>query len=246
MATDSHARPLEGRIALITGASRGIGRAVSLALSDAGAHVILLARRVSALEDLDDEIQDRGGSATLLQLDLRDFDKVDAIGPTLYQRWGKLDILVANAGILGPLSPLNHVTEAAWREVLDINVTANWHLIRTCDPLLRAADAGRVVFITSGAAEAKRAYWGPYATSKAALEALAKTYAHEVVKSKVRVNLFNPGPVATQMRMRAYPGENPAQLTQPEDVAPEILKLCLPAYEANGVRVSYRDLVAAR
>lgn len=233
------ALPLAGRIALVTGASRGIGRAVALALSAAGAHVVISARRPSALEDLDDEIQDRGGTSTLLELDLRQFDKVDAIGPTLYQRWGRLDILVGNAGVLGPLSPLNHVTEAAWREVMDINVTANWHLIRTCDPVLRASQAGRAIFVSSGAAAAKRAYWGPYAVSKAALEALVKTYAREVANSAVRVNLVDPGAVATDMRRQAYPGEDQAQMTQPGDLAPLFLKLASQDLQDNGRLFSF-------
>lgn len=234
-------QPLKGRIALVTGASRGLGRAVSLALSAAGAHVIITARRPSALEDLDDEIQDSGGTATLLELDLRDTDNVDAVGPTLFQRWGRLDILVGNAGVLGPLSPLNHVTEAAWAEVLAINLTANWHLIRTCDPLLRASDAGRAVFVTSGAAKAHRAYWGPYATSKAGLEALVRTYAHEVERSSVRVNLINPGPVRTEMRMKAFPGENPDTLPAPADIAPLFLKAVSPGFSANGQVLVYPD-----
>lgn len=238
----ANTKPLSGRIALITGASRGIGRAVSLALSDAGAHVVIAARRPSALEDLDDEIQDRGGSSTLVQLDLREFDKVDAIGPSLYQRWGKLDILVGNAGILGPLSPLNHITEAAWQEVMDINVTANWHLIRSCDPLLRAADAGRAIFVSSRAADAHKAYWGPYATSKAALEALVKTYARELANSNVRVNLVRPGPIATDMRSQAFPGEDPASINQPADIAPLFLKLASTEITANGETFTYEDL----
>ncbi|MEM7777087.1 MAG: SDR family NAD(P)-dependent oxidoreductase [Pseudomonadota bacterium] len=238
----ANTKPLSGRIALITGASRGIGRAVSLALSDAGAHVVIAARRPSALEDLDDEIQDRGGSSTLVQLDLREFDKVDAIGPSLYQRWGKLDILVGNAGILGPLSPLNHITEAAWQEVMDINVTANWHLIRSCDPLLRAADAGRAIFVSSRAADAHKAYWGPYATSKAALEALVKTYARELANSNVRVNVIRPGPIATDMRSQAFPGEDPASINQPADIAPLFLKLASTEITANGETFTYEDL----
>lgn len=237
----THDKPFAGRLALITGASRGIGRAVSLALSDAGAHVIISARRVSALEDLDDEIQDRGGTATLVQLDLRDFDKVDALGPTIFARWGRLDILVGNAGILGPVSPVNHITEAAWREVLDINLTANWHLIRTCDPLLRASDAGRAIFVSAGAARGKRAFFAPYAASKAGLEALVKTYGHEVANSNVRINLINPGPVATDMRRQAFPGEDQADLPTPADLVPMFLKLASIQLNQNGDLFSYPE-----
>lgn len=166
---------LEGRIALITGASRGIGRAVALAFAREGAHVVLLARTQGALEELDDEVREQGGTATLLPLDLRNGEKLDGLGPTLYQRWGRLDILVGNAGILGPLSPLGHITTDAWMDVMNINLNANWRLIRTCDPLLRRSDAGRAIFVTSGAASGNHAYWGPYAVSKGGLEALVKT-----------------------------------------------------------------------
>jgi NAD(P)-dependent dehydrogenase (short-subunit alcohol dehydrogenase family) len=225
---------LKGRIALVTGASRGIGRAVALALARDGAHVVALARSVAALEQLDDEIRVAGGAATLVQLDLRKGDKVDQIGPSLYQRWGKLDILVGNAGTLGPLSPLPHVAADAWADVLEVNLTSNWRLIRTCDPLLRRAEAGRAVFVTSGAAEARHAYWGPYAASKAGLEALVKTYAHEVADSPVRVNLVSPGPVRTGMRAKAFPGEKPETLPTPEEVAGLFLDLVRADLTANG------------
>jgi NAD(P)-dependent dehydrogenase (short-subunit alcohol dehydrogenase family) len=213
------------RIALVTGASRGIGRAVAVGLAREGAHVVLLARTSGGLEEVDDEIRAAGGTATLVTLDLRKADKLDALGPTLYQRWGKLDILVANAGILGPLSPLPHITADAWNEVLDINLTANWRLIRSLDPLLRRADAARAVFVSSGAANAKNAYWGPYSVSKAGLEALVKTYAHEVASTPIKVNILNPGPVRTTMRARAFPGENPETLPTPEALVPLFLDL---------------------
>ena len=216
---------LANRIALVTGASRGIGRAVAIGLAREGAHVVLLARTVGGLEEVDDEIRAFGGTATLVNLDLRQSDKVDALGPTLYQRWGKLDILVANAGVLGPLSPLAHITGDAWNEVIEINLTANWRLIRSLDPVLRRADAARAVFVSSGAAAAKSAYWGPYAVSKAGLEALVKTYAHEVASTAIKVNLLNPGPVRTTMRQRAFPGENPASLPEPEALVPLFLDL---------------------
>ena len=232
---------LAGRIALITGASRGIGRAVALAFAREGAHVVLLARTQGALEELDDEIREVGGSATLIRLDLRKGDQLDALGPTLFQRWGKLDILVGNAGILGPLSPLGHITADAWNDVMNINLTANWRLIRTCDPLLRKSDAGRAIFVTSGAALAKYAYWGPYAVSKAGLEALVKTYAHEMERTPVRANLINPGPVRTVMRAKAFPGEDPEKLPAPEELAPLFVELASPDCTRNGDVINFRD-----
>ena len=222
------------RIALVTGASRGIGRAVAVGLAREGAHVVLLARTTGGLEEVDDEIRGFGGTATLVSLDLRKADKVDALGPTLYQRWGKLDILVANAGVLGPLSPLPHITADAWNEVIDINLTANWRLIRTLDPLLRRADAARAVFVSSGAALAKNAYWGPYSVSKAGLEALVKTYAHEVASTPIKVNILNPGPVRTGMRARAFPGENPEVLPVPEDLLPLFFDLIDAGHSESG------------
>ncbi len=232
---------LKGRLALVTGASRGIGRAVALALAKAGAHVIITARTAGALEELDDEIQAANGQATLLPLDLRKGDKIDALGPALFERWGKLDILVANAGILGPLSPLPHVTERAWDDVVAINLTANWRLVRTLDPLLRRSDAGRAIFVSSGAATGKYAYWGPYAVSKAGIEALAKTYANETANSPLRVNVITPGATATGMRAKAFPGEDPETLPTPEDIAPVFLALASADYQGNGEVVVARD-----
>ncbi|MFT5511539.1 MAG: NAD(P)-dependent dehydrogenase (short-subunit alcohol dehydrogenase family) [Hyphomicrobiaceae bacterium] len=222
------------KLALVTGASRGIGRAVAKVLAREGAHVILAARREGSLEDVDDEIRSLGGSATLVKLDVTAGDKVDALGPTIYERWGKLDILVANAGILGPLSPLHHISDDAWDNVMAINLTANWRLIRTLDPLLRHANAGRAVFVSSGASAAKNAYWGPYAASKAGLEALVKTYAHEIATTNVRANIINPGPVRTEMRQQAFPGEDPMTLPTPEDIAEQFLDVVDPACVDNG------------
>lgn len=239
-------KPLGGRIALVTGASRGIGRAVALALAKAGAHVIITARSVAALEDLDDEIRNAGGAATLLQLDLAQGDRIDVLGPTIYQRWQHLDILVANAGVLGPLSPLPHITTEAWDEVMTVNLSANWRLIRTLDPLLRRAEAGRAIFVSSGAALAKNAYWGPYAVSKAGLEALVKTYAHEVASTAVRVNIVNPGPIRTGMRAKAFPGEDPATLATPEAIAPLFVELALPAHTGSGDVVNFKDWAGRR
>lgn len=234
-------KPLKDRLALVTGASRGIGRSIALGLAEAGAHVVVVARTIGALEELDDEIRAAGGKATLLQLDISKGDKIDQIGPTLFQRWGKLDILVANAGILGPLSPLHHVTEEAWHQVIDINLSANWRLIRTLDPLLKRSDAGRAVFLTSGAATGKYAYWGPYAVSKAGLECLVKTYAHELIDTSVRVNLLNPGPVRTGMRAKAFPGEDPKKLPAPDELVPLVLELASPACDFSGHVVNFAD-----
>ncbi|HVZ05301.1 SDR family NAD(P)-dependent oxidoreductase [Hyphomicrobium sp.] len=233
--------PLRGRIALVTGASRGIGRAVALGLARAGAHVVVTARSLGALESLDDEIQAAGGAATLLQLDLLKGDRIDQLGPTLYQRWQHLDILVGNAGILGPLSPLGHTTEEGFLTTIDINLNANWRLIRTLDPLLKRSDAGRAIFVTSGAASGKYAYWGPYAASKAGLEALVKSWAAELTNTSVRANLINPGAMRTHMRAKAFPGEDPASLPAPDEVVPLFLDLASPHCERNGEIINFRE-----
>src|SRR6266508_305996 len=232
-------KPLADRIALVTGASRGIGAATALALGRAGAHVVAVARTVGGLEEIDDAIRADGGSATLVPLDLKDYAGIDRLGGALHQRYGRLDILIGNAGILGPLSPLGHVEPKAWDEVFAVNVTANWRLIRAMDPLLQASAAGRAVFITSGAAWIARAYWGPYAISKAALEVLARTYAAETASTNVRVNVFNPGPVRTRMRAQAMPGENPMTLETPDQAADKIVELCLPSMHESGKLYAY-------
>ncbi|QXX73677.1 SDR family NAD(P)-dependent oxidoreductase [Methylovirgula sp. HY1] len=230
-------RPLSGRLALVTGASRGIGRAVAMELARAGAHIIALARTQGALEELDDAIRGVGSEATLVPCDLKDFDALDRLGAAIYERWGKLDIFVGNAGVLGPVTPLAHVAPAQWDDVLAVNVTANWRLVRSLDLLLRAADAGRALFISSGAAHTAdfKPYWGPYAISKAALEALARTYAAETATiSKVKVMIVNPGPLRTRMRATAMPGEDPMDLKTPEDFAPKLLALCSPDWQETG------------
>ena len=227
-------KPLSNRIAVVTGASRGIGRAAALALAEAGAHIVALARTQGALEQLDDEIRAKGSSATLVPVNLKDFDAIDRLGAAIYERWGKLDILLGNAGILGELAPITHVDQPVWDEVMAINVTANYRLIRSLDPLLRASDAGRAIFVTSGAAHKCRAYWGVYSVSKAALEALVRTYAAETVTTPVKAMLLNPGPLRTAMRRAAMPGEDPLTLKTPEDLAPHIVKLALPAWDQTG------------
>ena len=226
--------PLAGRIALVTGASRGIGYAVSLALAQAGAHVVALARTVGGLEELDDAIRATGGAATLVPLDLKDHDGIARLGAALNERYQRLDILIGNAGVLGPLSPLGHVEPKAWDDVIAVNITANWQLIRCMDPLLQKSDAGRVVFISSGVGGNPRAYWGPYAVSKAALDALTRTYAAETTSTNIRVNLLNPGPTRTRMRATALPGEDPMTLKTPDVVAEKIVELCLPTFKETG------------
>jgi len=233
-------KPLSGKIALVTGASRGIGRATALELAKAGAHVVALARTVGGLEELDDEIQKIGGSATLVPLDIKDFTALDRLGASLYERFKKLDVLVGNAGQLGTLSPIGHIDPKTWDDVIAVNVTANFRLIRSLDPLLRVSDAGRAVFITSGVARNVRAYWGLYAASKAALDALVLAYAGELAKTNVKVNLFNPGPIRTRMRAKAMPGEDPMTLDTPEQAAEAILPLCLPSCTENGKIYDYR------
>jgi NAD(P)-dependent dehydrogenase (short-subunit alcohol dehydrogenase family) len=228
------------RIALVTGASRGLGRALALALAREGAHVVICARTVGALEELDDEIRAAGGHATILKLDLRAHDRIDQLGPVIYQRWGKLDILVAVGGILGPLSPLPHISAEAWQSVLDINLSANWRLIRTLDPLFKRADAGRALFVTASAARADLAYWGPYAVSKAGLEALVRSYAHELANTNVRVNLLDPGPMRTGLRAKAFPGEDRSKLGEPSEVAEFALPLLTTGATENGRLVRFR------
>ncbi len=225
---------LTGRVVLVTGASRGIGRAAALALAGAGAHVIALARTSGALEELDDAIQAAGGSATLVPADVKDYDALDRLGAAIFERWGRLDGLLANAGVLGTMTPLAHHEPKRWDEVMAVNVTANWRLIRSLDPLLRASDAGRAVFVSSGAAHKFRAFWGSYAVSKAALEALALTYASETQTTPVRVTLVNPGPLRTRMRATAMPGEDPLTLRTPEELAPHLVRLLSPAWTTTG------------
>lgn len=233
-ASDRQGR-LQGRLALITGASRGIGAAVAQRFAAEGAQVILTARTVGGLEEVDDRIRAEGGSAaTLVPLDLRDFDKIDALGASLYDRFGKLDVLVGNAGILGTLSPTGHIDPATWQAVMDTNVTANFRLIRSLDPLLRRSEAGRAIFVTSGAGAQPFAYWGAYGASKAALEMLVRVYAAETAKTEVRVNLLSPGVVRTNMRAQAFPGEDPQSLPPPEAVTDLFVELASAGCRRHG------------
>ncbi len=227
-------KPLEGRVALVTGASRGIGRAAALAYAAAGAHVVALARTTGALEELDDEIRAAGGQATLVPVDLSDAPAIEKLGPAVLQRWGRLDILLANAGILGPLSPLTHASAKEWNRVFDTNVTANWRLLKSVEPALQASDAARIILMSSGAAHKCLAYWGPYSISKAAVEAMARTYAAETATTPLKVMLVNPGPLRTRMRAEAMPGEDPQTLRTPEELAPHLVRLASPDWTESG------------
>lgn len=225
---------LARRVALITGASRGIGAAVAKRFAAEGAHVVLVARTVGGLEEVDDAVRAAGASATLVPLDLRDLDRIDPLGPALYERFKRLDILVGNAGMLGTLGPLSHHDAKLWDDVIKVNLTANWRLIRTLEPLLKRSDAGRAIFVTSGAAHMAQAYWGAYSASKAALEIMIKTWAAELERTKVRVNLLSPGIVRTAMRAAAFPGEDPARLRPPESITDAFVDLAAPDCTRNG------------
>jgi NAD(P)-dependent dehydrogenase (short-subunit alcohol dehydrogenase family) len=235
------AKPLSDRVALITGASRGIGAALALVLAEAGAHVVAVARTVGGLEELDDKIKAAGGSATLVPLDVKDSDGIARLALALNERYQRLDVLVGNAGILGPLSPLSHIEPKDWDNLLAVNITANWQLIRCMDALLQRSKAGRAVFLTSGVAHVGRAYWGPYAASKAALEVLVRTYAAECATTPVRANLFAPGPTRTRMYTGAFPGIDPLTLPTPEEVAKTIVPLCLVECTESGKIYNFRE-----
>jgi len=229
------AKRLEGRIALVTGASRGIGRAVALRFAQEGAQVIAFARTQGALEELDDEIQKiTGKPASLVVENLTAFDKIDQVGAALYARHGKLDILVGAAAMLGQLSPVGHYKPKMWTDIFDLNVHANWRLLRAMDPLLRQSDAGRAIFVSSSVAQDPRMYWGPYAASKAALEQMVRIYANEVGHTHVRANLVNPGAVRTKMRALAFPGEDPMTLKTPDQVTDIFVDLAEPSFQKNG------------
>ncbi len=232
---------LQGRIALITGASRGIGRAVAKHFFEQGAHVIITARTQAALEELDDEIRTLGGEATLIPCDLTDFETIDKIGGAIHERYQKLDILVANAGMLGTLTPMAHIDPKEWQKILDVNLTANWRLIRSLDPLLRSSDAGRAIFSTSTVGHEPRAFWGGYAVSKAALEMAVRIYAEETKKTNLRVNLINPGATRTAMRAQAMPGEVPEDVKPPEAINHLFTELASQACTVHGQLINAKD-----
>ena len=231
---------LTGKIALVTGASRGIGFAVARRLAAEGAQVVAVARTVGGLEELDDAIQadsrrlGTGGAATLVPLDLRQVDKIDEMAFNVAQRWGRLDILIGNAGVLGQLGPTGHIPVKVWDEVMTVNVTANWRLIRAFDTGLRRSQAGRAVFVSSGAASGGHAYWSAYGASKAALEQMVRCYAAELAKTAIRVNVVDPGAVRTAMRATAYPGEAAERLPSADGIADRLVAFALPDCVQNG------------
>lgn len=229
---------LTGRIALITGASRGIGAAVAQRFANEGAHVILVARTVGGLEAVDDAIQKAGGKATLVPMDLSDGNKIDQLGTQIAERYGKLDIVVGNAAMLGSLIPLAHMDVKFWDRIMAVNLTANWRLLRICDPLLRRSDAGRAMFVTSGVTEAAYPFWGAYSVTKTALEMLVNTYAAEVKDTNIRANLIDPGVVRTDMRASAMPGEDPQTLPEPSAVTDTFVKLAQASCTATGSKFS--------
>jgi NAD(P)-dependent dehydrogenase (short-subunit alcohol dehydrogenase family) len=228
---------LHGRVALVTGASRGIGAATAIELGRLGAHVVLTARTQGGLEETDDAIREAGGSATLLPMDLQDTSSLDKIGPSIYTRFDRLDILVHAAGALGKLTPVSHILDGDWTEAMSVNLAATWRLIRSCAPVLVASDAGRAVFVTDARARQPGAYWGTYGASKAGMEHLVLTWAAELRDTNLRVNLFDPGVVASRLRGNAMPGENPSTLPKPASVAPALAALCLPGETRHGLIV---------
>jgi NAD(P)-dependent dehydrogenase (short-subunit alcohol dehydrogenase family) len=225
---------LEGKVALVTGASRGLGYATALHLAKEGAHIIATARTRGGLEDLDDAVKAAGSTATLVPMNLTDYEAIDRLGAAIFERWKKLDILIGNAGTLGKLTPLAHVDPKVWDDAMSTNLTANYRLIRSMDTLLQAAPAGRAIFVTSGLAQKCFPYWGIYSVGKAALEALVRTYAGEVATTNMRVNCFSPGATRTKMRATAMPGEDPETLPTPEEVSAQMVAMCLPEFVDNG------------
>jgi NAD(P)-dependent dehydrogenase (short-subunit alcohol dehydrogenase family) len=237
---------MDRRIVLVTGASRGIGRAAAMELAKAGNHVIATARSEKALTKLDDEIlAETGRNATLIPLDLRDTTAIDRLASALLERFGRLDGLFGNAGVLGTIGPLENISPAAFQETLDVNFTSNWRLIRATHPLLRMSEAGRALFVTSGVVPRPRAFWGVYAATKAALETMIACYADEVEKTPIRVNLFDPGAVRTEMRFKAMPGEDPLTLPTPQEVASTIPQYLAPECTLHGERIVFAKRVKA-
>jgi NAD(P)-dependent dehydrogenase (short-subunit alcohol dehydrogenase family) len=227
-------KSLEGKVALVTGASRGLGYATAIHLARAGAHVIATARTKGGLEELDDAVKAKGSTATLVPMDITDYPAIDRLGAVIFERWKKLDILIGNAGTLGKLTPVPHIDPKVWDDAMAVNLTSNYRLIRSMDPLLRASEHGRAIFVTSGLAQKCFPFWGAYSVGKAGLEALMKTYAAEVATTNIRVNCFSPGATRTKMRATAMPGEDPETLPTPVEVSAQIVQMCNADFTENG------------
>ena len=234
---------LQDKVILITGASRGIGRAVAVAAANAGAEIIITGRTMGALEESDDAIKAAGGKATIVELDMADYAAMPRLAAAIHGRWGRLDGLLANAAMLGTLTPLSHLDDKIWDSTISINLTAQWHLIRAMEPLLIAAPAGRAVLVSSGVAERIAPFWGPYAISKAGLEAMGRVWAGETEQTNLRINMISPGGTATGMRASAFPGEDPDSLPQPDDIAPAFLTLLSPDCLDHGKRFEARSML---
>ncbi|WP_208441107.1 SDR family NAD(P)-dependent oxidoreductase [Bartonella raoultii] len=225
---------LVGCVALVTGASKGIGYHLALELAARGAHIIALARTVSGLTELDNQIQKKGARATLVPLDLHHLENIDTLSVSIAKRWQKLDIMVANAGILGTLSPIAHTENMVFEDVFQINLISQWRLMKAVEPLLRQSDAGRAILLSSSVAHVARAFWGPYAASKAALETLARCWAEELKQTPIKINCVDPGATRTAMRAQAMPGEDPQTLPSPQEVAAKIVHLSSPDLKETG------------
>ena len=232
----------KNRIALITGATRGIGKAISILLAKNNIHVIILGRTLSALDDLSDKINDFGGSSTCIQFDLNDLSEISKISQEVKQRWGKLDILISNAAYLHNLTPLSHLSEKDWQISLNTNLSSNWLLIKHFENLLLESDYGRAIFLTSGASQGYRPFWGAYAITKAGLDSMVRAWSSEMEETNLSINLYDPGATKTQMRARAYPGEDPKILKDPDEIAKDILKICNKNFIKNGERLEFNKV----
>ena len=232
----------KSRIALITGATRGIGKEISILLAKNKIHVIILGRTLSALDDLSDKINDFGGSSTCLQFDLNDLNEIAKISQEVKQRWGKLDILISNAAYLHNLTPLSHLSEKDWQISLNTNLSSNWLLIKHFENLLLESEYGRAIFLTSGASQGYRPFWGAYAITKAGLDSMVRAWSSEMEKTNLCINLYDPGATRTQMRARAYPGEDPKILKDPDRIAKDILKICNKQFIKNGERLEFNKV----
>ena len=236
-------KPLFGKIILLTGASRGIGRAAAIACAKEGAELIITGRTVGALEEVDDEIKKIGSKSTIVELDSKDLPAIPRLAKAIHDKWGKLDGFIANAGQLGQMSPMPHIEPDAWDETILVNLTSVWHQIRNFDLLLRAAPSARVILMSSAAALGPRAYWGAYAVSKAGIEAMGRAWAAESEKTKIKINMIDPGGTRTGMRAAAFPGEDPRTLPAPDAIAPAFLQLLSSNCQDHGQLFQARDML---